>query len=40
LLDDLERLKAEGLTGVAVAISFCCRLIQHLQDRDHPTFEY
>jgi hypothetical protein len=30
LLDDLEQLKAEGLTGAAVAISFCRRLIQHL----------
>jgi hypothetical protein len=23
-----------------VAISFCCRLIQPLQDRAHPAFEY
>jgi hypothetical protein len=40
LLDDLEQLKAEGLTGAAVAISFCRRLIQPLQDRAHPSFEY
>jgi hypothetical protein len=40
LLDDLEKLKAEGLTGGAVAISFNCRLIQPIQDRVHPTFEY
>jgi hypothetical protein len=40
LLDDLEQLKTEGLIGVAVAISFCCRLIQPLQDRAHPAFEY
>jgi hypothetical protein len=40
LLDDLEQLKAEGLTGAAVAISFCLHLIQPLQDRAHPTFEY
>jgi hypothetical protein len=40
LLDDLEQLKAEGLTGVTVAISFCHHLIQPLQDRAHPTFEY
>jgi hypothetical protein len=40
LLDDLEQLKAEGLTGAAVAISFCRRLIQPLQDQAHPTFEY
>jgi hypothetical protein len=40
MLDDLEQLKAEGLTGVAVAISFCRRLIQPLRDRAHPAFEY
>jgi hypothetical protein len=38
LLDDLQQLKADGLTGAAVAISSCCRLIQPLQDRAHPTF--
>jgi hypothetical protein len=27
LLDDLEQLKTEGLTGATVAISFCRRLI-------------
>jgi hypothetical protein len=40
LLDDLEQLKAEGLTGAAVAISFCRRLNQLHQDRAHPAFEY
>jgi hypothetical protein len=40
LLDDLEQLKAEGLTGAAVAISFCRRLIQPIQDRAHPSFKY
>jgi hypothetical protein len=40
LLDDLQQLKAEGLTGAAVAISFYRRLIEPLQDRAHPTFEY
>jgi hypothetical protein len=40
LLDDLERSKAEGLTGGAVAISFGCRLIQPIQDQVHPAFEY
>jgi hypothetical protein len=40
LLDDLEHLKAEGLTGATVAICFCCHLIQPLKDRDHPAFEY
>jgi hypothetical protein len=40
LLDDLEQLKAEGLTGAAVSINFCRRLIQPLKDRAHPTFKY
>jgi hypothetical protein len=39
-LDDLEELKADGLTGPSVAITFCRRLIQPLQDRAHPAFEY
>jgi hypothetical protein len=40
LLDDLEQLKAVGLTDGVVAISFCRRLIQTIQDRAHPAFEY
>jgi hypothetical protein len=40
LLDDLEQLKAEGLISGTVAISFCHHLIQPIQDRAHPTFEY
>jgi hypothetical protein len=40
LLEDLEQLKVEGLTGGASAISFYRRLIQPIQDRDHPAFEY
>jgi hypothetical protein len=32
LLDDLQQLKAEGLTGATVAISFCHCLIQSFQD--------
>jgi hypothetical protein len=40
LLDDLEQLKAEGLIGATVAISFCHCLIQSLLDRAHPAFEY
>jgi hypothetical protein len=40
LLDDLEQLKAEGLTGGVVAISFCRRLIQPIQDQPHLAFEY
>jgi hypothetical protein len=40
LLDDLEQLKAEGLTGATVAISFCRRLIQPIHDQVHLAFEY
>jgi hypothetical protein len=40
LLDDLEQLKVEGLTDAGMAISFCHRLIQPLQDRAHPAFEF
>jgi hypothetical protein len=40
LLDDLEQLKAEGLIGGVVAISFCHRLIQPIQDQPHLAFEY
>jgi hypothetical protein len=40
LLDDLEQLKVEGLTGGAMAISFCRRLIQPIQDQAHPAIEY
>jgi hypothetical protein len=40
LLDDLEQLKADGLTGATVPISFYRRLIQPLQDWAHPAFEY
>jgi hypothetical protein len=39
-LDDIEQLKAEGLTGAAGAISFYRRLIKPLQDRAHLSFEY
>jgi hypothetical protein len=35
LLDDLERLKAEGLTGDAVSKSFSRRLIHPIQGRVH-----
>jgi hypothetical protein len=40
LLDDLEQLKAEGLTVGVVAICFCSCLIQPIKDRAHPAFEY
>jgi hypothetical protein len=40
LLDDLEQLKTEGLTGGTVAISLCRCLIQSIQDQAHLAFEY
>jgi hypothetical protein len=40
LLEDLAKLKAEGLTGGEVAISFIRRLLQPIQDRVHPAYEY
>jgi hypothetical protein len=39
LLDDLERLKAEELTGGAVAISFSHQLMQPIQVWVHQAFE-
>jgi hypothetical protein len=36
----VERLKAEGLTSGAMAISFSRRLIRPIQDWVHPTYEY
>jgi hypothetical protein len=40
LLDDQEQLRATGLTDTALAIRFCRHLVQPLQDRAHPAFEY
>jgi hypothetical protein len=40
LLDDLEKLKVEGLTSGIIAISFSRRLIQPIHDWVHPAFEY
>ena len=40
LLDEVARLKAEGLTGGAVAINFTRRLLQPIQNRVHPAYEY
>jgi hypothetical protein len=40
LLDDLEKLKTEGLTDNMVAISFIRRLIHPIQDWVHSAFEY
>jgi len=40
LLKEIADLSAQGLTGDAVAISFCVRLTQPIQERVHPAFEY
>jgi hypothetical protein len=40
LLEDLERLKTEGLTVSAVAISFSQRLLEPIQEQLHPAYEY
>ena len=37
---EIADLSAQGLTGVAVAIYFCKRLTQPIQERFHPAFEY
>ena len=40
LLNEIAGLSAQGLTGVMVALSFSKRLVQPIQDRVHPGFEY
>ena len=40
LLLEIASLSAQGLMGAAVAISFCRRLTQPIQERVHPAFEY
>ena len=40
LLKEIADLSAQGLTGAAVAIFFCRRLRQPIQERVHPAFEY
>ena len=40
LLSEIAGLSAQGLTGVVVALSFSKRLVQPIQDRVHPDFEY
>ena len=40
LLEEIAGLSAQGLTRAAVAISFCRRLTQPIQERVHPAFEY
>jgi hypothetical protein len=33
-------MKSRGVTGAAVARSFCRRMIQSIKDRVHPAYEY
>ena len=40
LLQEIADLSAWSLMGAAVAISFCRRLTQPIQERVHPAFEY
>ena len=40
LLKEIADLLAQGLTGAAVALSFCKRLTQPIQERVHPSLEY
>ncbi|RLN30806.1 hypothetical protein C2845_PM05G21710 [Panicum miliaceum] len=40
LLAELQKLKAEKLTGATVALSFLKRLTQPIQERVHPGYEY
>ena len=40
LLKEIADLSAQGLTGAAVALSFCMQLTQPIQERVHPAFEY
>jgi len=40
LLKEITDLSAQGLMGAVVAISFCRRLTQPIQERVHPAFEY
>ena len=40
LLTEIAELIARKLSGVAVALSFCKWLMQPIQERVHPGFEY
>ena len=40
LLKEIADMSAQGLTGAAVALSFCKRLTQPIQERVHSAFEY
>ena len=40
LFNEIASLSTHGLTGTVVALSFSKRLVQPIQDRVHPGFEY
>jgi hypothetical protein len=40
VLELVNDLKKKGVTGAAVARSFCRRMIQPIKDRVHPAYEY
>jgi hypothetical protein len=40
VLEFVSDMKSRGVTGAAVARSFCRRMIQPIQDRVHPAYEY
>jgi hypothetical protein len=40
VLELVSDMKNRGVTGAAVARSFCRRMIQPIKDRVHPAYEY
>ena len=40
LLEEIANLSAFMLTRAAVALSYCKQLVQQIQDRVHPDYEY
>jgi hypothetical protein len=40
VLELVNELKKQGVTGAMVARSFCWRMIQPIKDRVHPAYEY
>jgi hypothetical protein len=40
VLELVSDMKTRGVTGVAVARSFCRRMIQPIKDRVHPAYKY
>jgi hypothetical protein len=40
VLELVNGMKSRGVTGAAVARSFCRRMIQPIKDRVHPAYEY